>query len=106
MWTKWEQGEHQMNDPLKVSTLHGAEKIRNELKKLLGTDLTIHTRSNPFWKGEPNTNFWCPTNFKQRRPWMWVERVALGRSAGLMMAHGTPWQMKFRTFIATHLYPY
>ena len=62
-----------LREPIRPSLLNGAERIRQELKKTLGTDLTVASNINHFWHSGP-VDMANPSNWQQKHPhkWMWA----------------------------------
>lgn len=84
---------------------HDSNAIRQHLKKKLGTDLTVRMEKNPFW----HTGVAVPImkgDVRQRRPWVFMWRVALGMSKGYGRATFEMWVDYVRRFVRDHMFPY
>ena len=100
-----ETGAAEGDDPVTESMLVQARLLQNEFKRLLGTDLTINAPDNPFWHTGTAVPLW-EGDFRTRRPWEWVWRVAEGRSVGKGRARHERWDMHVRRFVFDHFFPF
>ena len=92
-----------MNDPLRASTLNAAQAIRVDLRKQLGTDLTIADKRNPLYHtgGAPNG---ADGNVASHRPHEFIWRVADGRSTGSGRAKPEAWDSFVERMLRHHLF--
>jgi hypothetical protein len=93
-----ERGSERSDEPVTESMLVQARLLQNELRRVLGTDLTILDPNNPFWHSGNLTPL-DQGDFRERRPWEWVWRVAEGRSAGHGRARMERWNVYVRRFV-------
>jgi hypothetical protein len=75
-------GEKQFSDPLTQADLNAAKVVRESLKLRMGTDLTVASPSNAAFHTGGGGDMLKSTAVASQRPWDFIERVALGRSAG------------------------
>jgi hypothetical protein len=94
-------GEKKFNDPLTQSDINGAKAIRESLKLRLGTDLTVASTSNGSFHTGGGGNMFQSTAIASQRPWDFIERVALGRSAGPGMARPEHWNRYTERMLST-----
>lgn len=81
VWDCFQNGDHESHDPVTQSILNGAAVVRAELKKKLGTDLTVKTTHNPFWHTGNPVNL-ANGSTRINRPWEFIWHVADGTAAG------------------------
>ena len=86
-----EDGELSANDPLRVSTLNGAQTIREDLRRQLGTDLTVEDKTNPLFHTGGAPNAADATDVLSHRPAEFLWRVAEGRSTGVGRTKPEAW---------------
>lgn len=95
-------------DPLRPSLLNGAMRIRDELRKLLPTDLTQPDDHNPFWHTGSQANMFTG-DIMLHRPWKHIWRVADGVAQGKGAPGGggrraaERWQAQIARFLSQHM---
>ena len=100
-----EHGDAETDDPVTASMLVQARVLQDAFLRLLGRDLTQPAPQNPFWHtGNPVTL--TVGEFREYRPWEWIERAADGRSAGRGRAKSERWDLYVRRFVFEHFFPY
>lgn len=100
-----EQGAAETDDPVTPTMLVQARLLQDRFLQLLGRDLTEPNTMNPFWHtGTPVTL--GAGDFRDYRPWEWIERTADGRSAGRARARAERWDFYVRRFVFDHFFPY
>ena len=85
-----ETGEVESDDGVKESWLIMARMLQDELVRVLGRDLTVRDPLNHMW----HTGNAVPLDtgdFRMRRPWEWIWRVAFGTSAGKWRSRAETW---------------
>jgi hypothetical protein len=100
-----ETGETESDDGFKASWLIMARLLQDELVRLLGRDLTIADPLNRMW----HTGHAVPLDtgdFRMRRPWEWIWRVAFGTSAGKWRSRAESWFAFTYRFTKDHLPPF
>lgn len=98
-----ETGSVESDDGIKASMLIMARLLQDEFVRMLGRDLTIHDPHNKCW----HTGNAVPLDtgdFRQRRPWEWIWRVAFGRSAGKWRATNESWDAFVHRFVHGHFF--
>lgn len=99
-----ENGESELHDPLRQSHLNGAEQVRKDLVKKLGTDLTVQDDTNPLYKTGGQPNMRKAKNVCSHRPWEFIWRVADGISAGVGREKPERWDAWVDRFLNKHLW--
>lgn len=100
-----ETGAAASDDPITPSMLVQARTLQQELRRLLGNDLTVPSPNNPFWHTGNPTPLDAGT-FHERRPWEWVWRTAEGRSAGKGRAGAERWDAYANRMLYDHYFPF
>ena len=100
-----EQGAAETDDPVTASMLVQARVLQDAFLRLLGRDLTQPAPQNPFWY-TGNAVTLTAGDFKEYRPWEWLERTADGRSAGRGRAKAERWDLYTRRFVFDHYFPF
>lgn len=97
MDTAWREADGRgpmLDDGIPAYLYNDVAELRRKLKETLGTDLTKHVSGNPLW----HTGNAVPLDggdYRERKPWIWLLEVALGRSAG----KGRERRMSWRNFV-------
>ena len=100
-----EKGHTESDDPITQSMLVQARLVQDFLVRTLGRDLTVHDAYNPFWyTGNPVLLY--GGDFRYRTPWIWVDRVQTGRSAGKHRARQEQWDDFALRMVLQHMFPY
>jgi hypothetical protein len=84
-------GQKKFSDPLTQADINAAKVVRESLKLRLGTDLTIASTTNGCFHNGGGGNMFQSTATASQRPWDFIERVALGQSAGPGRARPEHW---------------
>ena len=100
-----ESGAAASDDPITDSMLVQARLLQDEMRRLLGTDLTIYDPLNRFWH-TGNAVPLAEGDVRWRRPWEWLWYVAFGRSAGKGRSRIERWDKYVRRFVYEHFFPY
>lgn len=104
-----EHGTSDGDDPITDSMLVQARLLQDELRRLLGTDLTVATNTNPFWHtGNPVAH---NGDMRTHRPWEWVWRAADATSHGKGPPMGFArraerWDVYVRRYIRNSMFPF
>ena len=103
----WEArgGHSHLDDPVTQPLLNAAKQVRDQLRRTLGSDLTVATDQNPFWH-TGNSVKMDSTSVRSHRPWLDVERVAHGAVAGKGRAHAESYDTHVRRMLNDQLFPY
>ena len=100
-----ELGGADSDDPITPSMLVQARLLQDYFLATLGNDLTKHDANNHFW----HTGHAVPLgsgDYRTRQPWIWIERVQAGRSAGKKRARCERWDTHALRFVMDHFFPY
>lgn len=92
-------------DPVSESMLRMARLLQDELVRIVGRDLTIYDANNHCW----HTANSVPLNtgdYRQRRPWEWIWKVAFGASCGKGRTRSEAWDKYAERFVYNHFFPY
>jgi hypothetical protein len=83
-------GAAKTDDPMTVSMIYQARLLQDLFLSKLGSDWTRADNTNPFWY-TGNAVPMGGGDFRYRKPWEWVSRVAQGLSCGQGRAHSESW---------------
>ena len=100
-----ETGATESDDGMKTNQLIMARLLQDYLVKILGRDLTVRRPLNELW----HTGNAVPLDtgdFRTRRPWEWIWRVAFGRSAGKWRATNETWLAYASRFVTDKFFKY
>jgi hypothetical protein len=99
-----EQGAGAADDPITDRMLVQARMLQDEILRIIGTDLTVHSPDNPFH----HTGNSVPRDgdFRERRPEEWWRRTAEGRSMGKGRARPERWDTYVRRFVFERFFPF
>ena len=100
-----EGGSTETDDPITPSMLTQARLLQDFFLSVLGRDLTVHNPNNPFWHTGNAVPLHRP-DFRTRRPWKYIQRVAEGRSAGRQRATPESATAYIRRFVFDHFFPF
>jgi len=96
-------GAAKTDDPMTVSMIFQARLLQDMFLAKLGRDWTLVDDTNPFWfSGTPTPM--SQGDFRYRKPWEWVRRVAEGLSRGHDRVHSESWHAFATAFIASGLW--
>lgn len=100
-----ETGAAAADDPVSESMLRMARLLQDEFVRTLGRDLTVVDPNNHFW----HTGNSVPLNtgdYRNRRPWEWVWRVASGASCGAGRSRHEGWYVYAERMVRNHFFPF
>ena len=98
-----EAGSADGDDPITQSMLIQARLLQDEIRRILGTDLTLVRPNNPFH----HTGNAVPLDggsLRERQPWEFWKRVAHGRSTGKGRSRLEAWSLYVRRFVFDHFF--
>lgn len=104
-WQDATQGHTPTDDIMTLSMMVEARKLQDWFLELCGTDLTVDDDENPFHHtGNPVSLE--RGDYRERKPWEWIWRVAAGLVAGKGRSSERPlsWSAYVNAFIATGLW--
>ena len=104
-WHDATHGSTQTDDIMTLSMMVEARKLQDCFVELCGTDLTVDDDENPFWH-TGNAVSIERGDYRERKPWEWIWRVAAGLVSGKGRSENHPlsWSAYVRAFIATGLW--
>ena len=100
-----ETGATPTDDPVTENMLRMARLLQDAFVRTLGRDLTVLDALNHFW----HTGNAVPLetgDFRWRRPWEWIWRVAFARSVGKHRMRHETWQQYASRFVREHFFKY
>ena len=100
-----EQGATESDDAITTDMLVQARVLQNHFLEVLGRDLSVLDPNNPFW----HTGNAVPLDtgdFRQRRPEVYLWRVAAETSTGKGRSDPEKWDKFVRRFVFDHFFQY
>ena len=100
-----ERGAAESDDAITTDMLVQARVLQNHFLEVLGQDLSVVQANNPFW----HTGNAVPLDtgdYRQRRPWEWVWRVAAEMAAGKGRPDPEKWDKFVRRFVFDRFFQY
>jgi len=93
-----EHGAAESDDPITPSMLAQARVLQDHFLATLGRDLTVHDAYNRFWfTGNPV--HLDGGDYRQRQPWVLIDRVQFARSPGTGRAKHERWDAHALRFV-------
>ena len=99
-----EKGGSESDAPITLSQLRQARIIQDYLVTTLGCDLTVHNPNNPHWHTGNAVPLHNSSDYRQRTPWVYYQRVQQGTSAGKFRAHAEMWSKFALRFALNHFF--
>lgn len=100
-----ETGAAQSDDPVTENMLRMARLLQDALVQTIGCDLTLYCPSNLMWHTGNAVPLYTG-DFRYRRPWEWIWRVAFGRSCGKHRSRHEMWHAFAERFVDERLFPF
>ena len=91
-------------DPVTPGMIVQARVLQNSILRVLGRDLTVPDPYNRFHHTGNPVPLHAVNEFRTRRPWEWMWRVASGRSTGKDRGRAESWDAFTIRMLYTHFF--